>query len=689
MYLSRLQIQNWRSYGNSTFNFKPPTDRRPVVLIGAMNGHGKTSFLISLYLGLFGRFGLRYCEGFRGIAEDDAISYRKALGKYRRNSAAPEEPTIIDITFTPTLNDTDEDEVRIVRRWHFTGANQPKQGDAFEEVEIYVGDKVVRRSDLVTAHSRIERHLFPAHVTPAFFFDGEQAQALIENTGEVGIKKAVEVMFGTKVIEEVADTLSRYLVTVRQSAGGVKKGKERQEELDNKLDFRKELNDRIAKLQGDHVQLDNEKEDRERERRQLTEDLARMGGAGARDAASIQAEYVKAEQARTEAERRLAEVVRSLGLALSVARLGLPIRNRLKAEETLESWEGLKRGTLDNKEKVLAAALPEPSYDDPILGHLESDARTQLRERFSLALERIYNPPPPNCAAEYLLGHVKGEIRSKALLQLDHIQEGSSARIRLAAKCVRDTREAFDEVSARKERLQNLPQETKEMSDRLDKLNQQVAEAIRRLGGLENEVKALKAQLHDVNAEIGRIQDELARLEPEQKRIAVAEKVNRVLEELQEALKPTTSNRLEECVSGHFLKIADKRYRGGIIRLPAGYPPEIQFSNGDPRSLLEMFSGFEKRSFGIAFSLALAEITKRRIPLVIDTPLGNADSEYRPRTLKALTDIDLDQIIILTHDQEVTPDLHAQIKGFVCQRFLVEFNETKKISMVQPDKFFS
>ena len=239
MYLSRLQIQNWRSYGDATFNFKPPTDRRPVVLIGAMNGHGKTSFLISLYLGLFGRFGLRYCEGFRGIAEDDTNSYRKALGKYRRNSATPDEPTTIDITLTPTLNDKNEDEVRIVRRWHFTGANQPKQGDSFEEVEIYIGDKVVRRSDLITAHSRIERHLVPAHVTPAFIFDGEQAQALIENTGEAGIKKAVEVMFGTKVIGEVADTLSRYLSTVRQSSGGLKKGKERQDELEAKLDERK------------------------------------------------------------------------------------------------------------------------------------------------------------------------------------------------------------------------------------------------------------------------------------------------------------------------------------------------------------------------------------------------------------------------------------------------------------------
>ena len=53
------------------------------------------------------------------------------------------------------------------------------------------------------------------------------------------------------------------------------------------------------------------------------------------------------------------------------------------------------------------------------------------------------------------------------------------------------------------------------------------------------------------------------------------------------------------------------------------------------RALLEMFSGFEKRSFGIAFRSRWPRSPSRRIPLIIDTPLGNADSEYRPRTLKA------------------------------------------------------
>ena len=94
------------------------------------------------------------------------------------------------------------------------------------------------------------------------------------------------------------------------------------------------------------------------------------------------------------------------------------------------------------------------------------------------------------------------------------------------------------------------------------------------------------------------------------------------------------------------------------------------------------------RSFGLAFSLALAEITHRRIPLVIDTPLGNADSKYRLRTLKALTKFDSDQIIILTHDCEVTSDLLAGIEREVGQKFLVEFDATTNESLVRPNRFF-
>jgi DNA sulfur modification protein DndD len=283
--------------------------------------------------------------------------------------------------------------------------------------------------------------------------------------------------------------------------------------------------------------------------------------------------------------------VRSLGFALGISRLGPAIVNRLNAEELRESWESLKRGTIE-------------------------------------------------------------------------------------------------EIKAKMERLEHLPQATKNIRDQLDKLNTENQEISRKLGLMEAEIRKLKADLHTLNEEIGRIQEELSRLGPEQKRIAVAERVGRAVDDLIEQLKPSTTARLEQNVSKHFLSIADQRFQGGRIVLPAGSPPEFEWPDGG-RQVLETISGFEKRSFGIAFSLALAEITRRRIPLVIDTPLGNADSEYRPRTLTTMTGFDLDQIIILSHDEEVIPRLVKLIENSISQTFLVEFQGREKGSIVYPSRYFN
>ena len=114
MYLSRIRLQNWRSYVDQTFVFPKPSSRKPLVLVGAMNGHGKTSLLIALYVGMFGRFGIRYCEGLSADAETDAPFYRKVLKNFRRNTANTDEPTAIDLTFSPTLNDVGEQDIRVV-----------------------------------------------------------------------------------------------------------------------------------------------------------------------------------------------------------------------------------------------------------------------------------------------------------------------------------------------------------------------------------------------------------------------------------------------------------------------------------------------------------------------------------------------------------------------------------------------
>jgi DNA sulfur modification protein DndD len=375
-----------------------------------------------------------------------------------------------------------------------------------------------------------------------------------------------------------------------------------------------------------------------------------------------------------------------MGLALAISRLAPAIQNRLRTEALREDWESLKRGTIDNREKVLGAALPEP---DPILGEINQQTRAALRDRFGAALESIYNPPPPNCADAFLLGHVKADARSRVLHLLTQAQSLGAARIKTVAKQARDAREAFEEAKRRKDRVQDVPEATQQIRQSLDTINSDIQQNIHGIGSMENELKALKANLHELNKRIGEIREQLARLGPEQQRIAVAERVCRALEELQVSLQPTTTARLENYVTRHFVSIADRRFRTANVSLAPGQSPRLCFGNGQPDMLLETNSGFERRAFGIAFTLALAEITHRRVPLVIDTPLGNADSEYRPRTLKALANFDLDQIIILTHDKEVTPDLVEYIRGQISQKFLVEYQESQNLSVVQPNTYFT
>ncbi len=687
MYLSRLHLENWRCYGDATFEFKRPSNRRPIVLIGAMNGHGKTSFLLSLYLGIFGKFGLRYCEGFRSAGDKDLDSYRKAINKFRRNNADPDHPTTVEITFSPTLNDAEGEEFHIRRTWFFSSSNTLRQYD-FEEVEIRTGDKP-RKWDLENAPAKIESALFPAHVAPAFFFDGEQAQALIENAGEEGIKKAVEVMFGSKILSETAERVRTFISASQTELGGKKKLSEQEADLQEKVGQKTALMSKISGIEGQLEADRSEKDQLERDRSLKREELARLGGAATADILKAQRDLDAASNAKVEAEKEVSATVKELGLALAMSRLELPLRNRIRAEELLEVWENLKKGTIEKQESVMVAAMPEPPEKDNLLGLLSQDVRQKVKERFLRALEIIYNPAPDGCAEDYLLGHARGEARRLLQNRLDRAVAYGSGHVKALARRLRDARDAYEEAKSKTDHLAGLPQETEGVNEDLKRLDKQIDEAIRRVNQQENELKKLKAELHDVSAEIGRLRELLKQLVPEQRRIAVAESVNKVLTDLLDELRPTTLARLEALVTKHFIKIADRRYRNGKIVLGTGGEARIVYPDGSAESLLATMSGFERRSFGIAFSLALAEITQRRLPLVIDTPLGNADSDHRPRTLKALVDEDLaDQVIILTHDREVTEDLVADIHTNICQRFLVRFDQTGRHSQVMPNEFF-
>lgn len=55
MWVSKIELTNFKSYRHAEFCFPEPDGEQNIVLIGGINGYGKTSVLEALYLCLYGK----------------------------------------------------------------------------------------------------------------------------------------------------------------------------------------------------------------------------------------------------------------------------------------------------------------------------------------------------------------------------------------------------------------------------------------------------------------------------------------------------------------------------------------------------------------------------------------------------------------------------------------------------------
>jgi DNA sulfur modification protein DndD len=103
-------------------------------------------------------------------------------------------------------------------------------------------------------------------------------------------------------------------------------------------------------------------------------------------------------------------------------------------------------------------------------------------------------------------------------------------------------------------------------------------------------------------------------------------------------------------------------------------------------------SGAQKRAFGLAFTLAVADVAGTEAPIVIDTPVGNMDSQYRARVLKYVAEAAHGQVIFLSHDEEIYGPYVDALKSRTLQRNLVTFEEVEDgagVSKVIEGRYFA
>ncbi|MCX8134749.1 MAG: DNA sulfur modification protein DndD [Roseococcus sp.] len=655
MQLRFLQLRDWKAFEAARFDFPAATAERNVILIGGQNGFGKTSLFEALVLGLFGKDGLRLVLRAAAAADEDrrAQSYREFLKRalHARALAHGRSECRVVLGF----QDDRGEPVEIRRTWHFSGTGEFRR----DEVAILKG--VARRpvapdpndpEPEIWYRDWLAREFLHPDLAGFFLFDGEAAAIFAEREMSKQVRDGIEGLLGLSWLRRLAASLRGYAANrrtqiVRGASADQLSGLETEiARIETEMSNAQE---RLDRIEADLPAL-------EAERDALTRELASYGtGTVADNEAWIERREAAKERYRAaeEALARLAE--QELPFALAGAALRGRVAERLESERRREEWLAGAASVRERADGALEAIAAELGDLSPPLSAAQHAAIAAAIRR---ALERMWHPPPQDAAEAFRHAHLDRRLREEVRRRLEEAGRVTAATVARLQTALAEAAAAVRESDQRIEQARLRAPDLQQRFDRLRALQEEVTRHEVEKSELRNRLASLSADLQQKRAELGRLTAQLDQSELPARRARRAEEVAQMLDALTEEALPLQSEEIAAAMTRGIAAMAHKKDlfqrveidAQGLVRLPGP----------DGRDLRERdLSAGEKQVFTQALFAAVAEVSGRVFPLVVDTPLGRLDEEHRLNVLRHIAARRGQVFLISTNTEVVGPYLEA------------------------------
>ena len=174
------------------------TPEKPIILIGGLNGAGKTTIFESLMVALYGKSYLG-----RKTTKKEYIKY--IAGKIHRHQGHHASSASIQVTFRFYHNGCDDRYV-VNRNWTREGAS------VAESFSVEKNGESMNEIDESQWQSFIEG-LIPLGIARLFFFDGEKIIRITEKSQyNDEIKSSLETLLGAEIIKRLYSDLNLYML---------------------------------------------------------------------------------------------------------------------------------------------------------------------------------------------------------------------------------------------------------------------------------------------------------------------------------------------------------------------------------------------------------------------------------------------------------------------------------------------
>lgn len=641
MKLIRLELNNYGVYrGANCFEFH---DDKPVVLIGGMNGRGKTTILEAVQIALYGPNSLAFEES--GYA---------TFGQYLRahtNLDHGNRSAYIAIEFE--LNEEDGlDVIGVTRKWDTSRKRI--------SVETSVTRNGVFDAFLTDNWAAYMEDVLPHALSGFFFFDGEKIAELAIDGADVQIRESIRMLLGVSVV----DVLRKDLGTIcrrLEASNGMGDLSAKIHEAEEAVDYLKEnlgeIDESIRKQKKKIALLEKSLE------KTRAQYLSVGGEAVARRAAQEERVMLLRE--------KIAEVNDS-GVAISAT--GAPLMMfsdrlpSLLAEVKAEREGGIVVEALDRLRYELSR------YDGDVAG---------VEDFLSYVKKQAIGTPR--------LGF--GEVSAEDVAELSRIVEETKSLRASYGSYVQKKAALQKQLNEAESLLSISVDETaiEEIGVELDRIAGDLSEARLKLGSLENERSSVNGDLIRRNAEYKRLlKDHLSKLNDHEEKDRVlryAHLADEIFQKYALKLQKDKVARLAATISDCYRVLANKKSLIADVRMdPVSL--EMAYVGSDGNNVeRQLLSAGEKQLLVIAILWALAKCSGKKLPVIIDTPLARLDSSHRLSVVTSYFPNASDQTIILSTDSEIFGEYYDAIKPNVSDEFTLVFSDRDRCTSIKHGYF--
>lgn len=656
MILQSIQLENFGLYQGKHELYFVPNEKRPVTLIGGLNGRGKTTLLDAITLGLYGRRALKYLQ-------DERIKYTTYLDNHINKNALYGSKTSITITLADSS--LAQDVISLCRSWEKRLKADP------EEVLIATRNGVP--DDYLSENwDYFVEEIMPLNISRFFFFDNEKIAQIADDETFNSVKESIRSLLGLSTIDQLVSDLgkiSRKKLTLQDN--------QEQQKMLEEIDKVQSYIDQCDLLAKQAYEKAGQYQKAIRKAREQLEEESdkfwKAGGNLGMEKEKLQNELHTLEESLHSYEAKALTIINDSssplllvqGLLQEVAaqsqkneaqRVRAISANVLKdLQDRLENLAGYSPAFAEEAKRFLAQAKADLEAND------------SGEEYYQVSLESAQR------LAQLLASHRQRLREALDLLEKMKTDHESIVRVEMHL-----SREVNDQAA------QDLWQHMMQLNEEINQneVNRRLEEERQARSERERDIySSRRAKLIASTLEMRKNQGESERL------MKYSEMVIQTMEVFKERLTEKRVHELSENILHCFQSMVGKTSMIQKVQLD---PKTLDLKLIDDHGielLKSQLSAGEKQLFAISIIWGLAKCSGYQMPVVIDTPLGRLDSHHRTNFVEGYLPYASSQVVVLSTDEEIYGPYLDQIRPYVNATYTLVYDEESRSTSIQPGYF--